>query len=101
MSVRDYFVAGVAVAIALLALASAFRVPTFGLEERAYRLRSLQAIEDRWGERAARLVLLIVATVMFFVSISIVAQSIVAQSIVDPGRSTTSGSLSLPKSNRR
>lgn len=91
MSMRDFFVAGVALTIALFALASAFRFPTMGLNERAYRLRSIRAVEDRWGEWAARLLLLVIATIMFVMGAAIVAQ----------GHPINGGSPNLSKSNRR
>jgi len=91
VSMRDYFVAAVAVTIALFSLASAFRIPAMGLDERAYRLRSVRAVEERWGGWAARLLLLLVATTMFVTGAAIVAQ----------GNPHSGGSSSLPKSNRR
>ena len=75
VSIRDYFVTLVAVVIGCLALASALRVPLLGLEQRAYQLRSVKAIEQRWGDAAARALLLAVAALMFFMGAAIVVDS--------------------------
>jgi hypothetical protein len=72
---RDYFVAGVAIGIGILALASAAGFPGGRLAEQALQLRSVRAIESRWGESAARMVLLLVATVMLATGVAIIADS--------------------------
>ena len=72
MTVRDWFVVSVAIGIGCIALTSAFRIPILGLEQRVYQLRSIRSVEDRWGERAARGLLFLIAGLMFAMGYAIV-----------------------------
>ncbi|XZE55579.1 hypothetical protein SH139x_001594 [Planctomycetaceae bacterium SH139] len=68
MRIQDYFVGGIALLFALLALLAALtQLPA------VYRLHSLRTIESRYGTTAARGFLLALATLMFATGTAIIA----------------------------